>query len=96
MSVRAGTTLAGPDQKGQIMPRIVRNHTIHNLEDAYIDLRDRLAEADPASLADSPAQGCCGCGTPMADIRSDGEGYCWPCADRLSVNNYTVLPSRDR
>lgn len=87
------------------MPRIVRNRTIADLEDAYLTLRDLLADVAPDALDSSPAQGCCGCGSPMADVCTlptpgypHGEGYCWRCADhmRIGADEYTILTGRDR
>jgi hypothetical protein len=83
------------------MPRLVRNRTLDNLEnaeDAALMLRDALADVAPGLLDNSPASGCCGCGTWMADVRTCGESYCWGCADRLGIreDEYDILPGRDR
>lgn len=40
------------------------------VEEAALHLRDLLDAADPDALDASPAQGCCGCGCWMADVRT--------------------------
>jgi hypothetical protein len=71
------------------MPRLVRNQTLNNLEDAVLDLQARLATEQ---LDESPAMGCCGCGTAMADVVTTpgpnaprGETYCWDCVKRIGI-----------
>lgn len=84
------------------MPRLVRNRTLNDLEDAVFALQDAAAVAGlPACAGD----GCCGCGRWAADVTTNpdqrapaGETYCWRCVDRLGfdLDEYVVLPGRER
>lgn len=71
-------------------------------EQAALMLRDRMPVGD---LMRSPAQGCCGCGSWLADVNTHpsdgypyGEGYCWGCVDGkyIPADRYVVLEGRQR
>lgn len=86
------------------MPRLVRNQTLNELEEAVFLLRDQLAVVAPDVLDDSAAGGCCGCGAWMCDVRTPSdpmpphrsEGYCWSCVDSHNIAEYAVLFGRQR
>lgn len=85
---------------------VMRRRTALDLEDAVLMLRDQLAAAFPQAADESPAMGCCGCGSWMADVRTQptdgaphGELYCWRCVDSrptIAALVATVLPGRGR
>jgi hypothetical protein len=84
------------------VPRLVRNRTLSDLEEAVFLLRDQLAEANPQMIRDSAAFGCCGCGAWVADVVTPvgpnlryGEHYCWSCVDTHDIGEYTVLSRRE-
>lgn len=75
----------------------------NDTEMAVLMLREHLADAAPDVLDNSPASGCCGCGawladvvTPPSDGYPSGEAYCWKCVRKHRINEYTVLPGRER
>jgi hypothetical protein len=77
--------------------------SLTDAEEAALLLRDMLAGLDPDAFDASPAQGCCGCGNWMADVKTApsagyprGEGYCWACVDRMGITGYVVLEGRQR
>lgn len=80
-----------------------RHRNYSDAEWATLLLREHLADAAPELLNDSPASGCCGCGSWLADVRTHpsdgyprGESYCWKCVDRKGIDGYRVLPGCER
>ncbi len=82
---------------------IDRHSNYSEAEWATLLLQEQLHDADPEALFNSPASGCCGCGSWLCDVRTPaweggphGEAYCWKCVDRKRIGEYVVLPGCER